>query len=72
MKKRDVKVGLVYAAMISNKLVPVRLDSESIYGGWNATNLRTNRKVRIKTAGKLRFEVHQCERSSKWHRADHK
>lgn len=57
MRKAEVKVGRVYAAKVSNRMVPVRLDSESPYGGWNGTNLATDRKVRIKTAARLRFEA---------------
>ena len=54
MKKKDVTIGSIYEAKVSNKLVKVRIDSESIHGGWNATNLSTGRGVRIKTAGRLR------------------
>jgi hypothetical protein len=57
MKKKDVQVGKTYIAKISNTLVPVRLDRESNFGGWEATNLKTKRQVRIKTAAKLRKEV---------------
>jgi hypothetical protein len=57
MLKQDVKLGSVYAVKISGLLRPVRLDSESPYGGWNATNLGTSRVVRIRTAQKLRYEL---------------
>lgn len=57
MKKKDVQVGKTYEAKISGRLVPVRLDREYSFGGWIATNLVTNREVRIKTAAKLRKEV---------------
>jgi len=56
MKKNEVEVGKTYVVKVSNKLVPVRLDSVSSYGGWNGTNLRTNRGVRIRSAMKLRKE----------------
>ena len=49
MKKKDVKIGGVYVAKVSGKLTKVRLDAESPYGGWNATNVSTRRKVRIKS-----------------------
>ncbi|MCK6486237.1 MAG: HTH domain-containing protein [Phycisphaerae bacterium] len=55
MKKKDVQVGNTYAAKIGSQLVPVRLDAESRFGGWDATNLRTKRRVRIKSAAKLRY-----------------
>jgi hypothetical protein len=54
MKQQDVKVGGVYAAKITDKVVPVRIDAENANGGWDGTNLTTNKKVRIKSARKLR------------------
>jgi len=54
MKKAEVKVGGVYAAKVSEKVVPVRIDGESVHGGWVATNLVTRRQVRIKSARRLR------------------
>jgi len=54
MKKQQVKIGGVYSAKITDKVVPVRIDAENRNGGWDATNLKTNRKVRIKSAQKLR------------------
>lgn len=53
MKKADVKVGGEYYANVTNKKVVVRIDSTNSAGGWNATNLTTNKKVRIKTAQRL-------------------
>ena len=66
MKKSEVRIGSVYAASISNTPSPVRLDSESPYGGWEATNMRTGRPVRIKTAGKLRVELEKNPATGKW------
>jgi hypothetical protein len=63
MKKSDVKIGGTYTAKVSDKLVEVRIDAESRHGGWDATNLATNKKVRIKSAQRLRTEV--PKRSSK-------
>lgn len=57
MLKSQVSIGKTYVAKVSNSLVRVRLDSVCSYGGWNATNLDTNRQVRIKSAAKLRKEV---------------
>ena len=57
MRKADVSVGHCYSAKVSGKLTYVRLDRESRYGGWDATNLATGRSVRIKTAGRLRRVV---------------
>lgn len=61
MRKADVRVGGVYKAKVSNRVVSVKLVSESQYGGWNATNLETGRTVRIKTAARLRREVRDFE-----------
>lgn len=57
MHKAEVQLGRVYAAKVSDRIAPVRLDRVNPYGGWDATNLRTDRLVRIKSAAKLRFEV---------------
>lgn len=54
MRKNEVKIGGTYVAKVSGKLVTVRLDSASRFGGWDATNLYTGRSVRIKTAARLR------------------
>ncbi|TWT51057.1 hypothetical protein Pla22_38330 [Rubripirellula amarantea] len=53
MKKADVKIGGEYFAKVTNKKVTVRIDAENSSGGWDATNLATNKKVRIKTAARL-------------------
>lgn len=57
MRKKDVKIGGTYIARISGNLAPVRLDRESRFEGWEATNLVTGRSIRIKSAQKLREEV---------------
>jgi hypothetical protein len=57
MQKNDVKLGGVYLAKVTNKLVQVRIEAESRYGGWDALNLATNKKVRIKSAQRLRAAV---------------
>jgi hypothetical protein len=57
MKKSDVRIGSTYAAKVSDRLVPVRIDRENYYSGWDATNLRTGRQVRIRSAQRLQFEV---------------
>ena len=53
MKKTDVKIGGEYFAKVTNNKVTVRIDAENSSGGWDATNLSTGKKVRIKTAGRL-------------------
>ncbi len=53
MKKRDVEIGGVYVAKVSNRLVKVRIDRDA-GRGWYGTNLRTRREVRILSAQRLR------------------
>jgi len=53
MKKNDVKIGGVYTAKVSNRLVPVRIDAEK-GTGWSATNLATGKTIYIKSAQRLR------------------
>ena len=58
MKKKDVQVGKVYIAKVSNTLVPVRLMNENLRrGGWDAKNEATGRWIHVKTAARLRREV---------------
>jgi len=57
MKKNEVKVGGVYVAKVSGMLVRVRINGPSPYGGWDATNTATGRRIRIKSAQRLRWEV---------------
>ncbi|QDT62412.1 hypothetical protein SV7mr_49600 [Stieleria bergensis] len=64
MKKVDVKIGGEYYAKVTNKKVVVRIDAENSSGGWDATNLSTNKKVRIKTAGRLQGPVRTTEAAS--------
>ncbi len=54
MKKDQVKIGRLYAAKVSDKLVTVRIDSTHSGGGWNATNTATGKRIRIKSAQRLR------------------
>jgi hypothetical protein len=63
MKKSDVKIGNVYTAKVSDKLVEVRIEAESRHGGWQATNLATKKKVHIKSAQRLRSEVADRKRA---------
>lgn len=54
MKKDQIKLAGTYLAKVSNQLVPVRLDAVNPHGGWDGTNLATGKKVRIKSAQRLR------------------
>jgi len=74
MKQADVKVGENYTARISGNLVTVRIDRERAakstakgqqrHGGWDATNLATNKKVHIKSAAKLRGKARSSKGAS--------
>jgi hypothetical protein len=61
MLKKQVKIGGHYAIRhhtdSATRLTVIRIDSESRYGGYNATKLKTGRTIRIKSAAKLRHEV---------------
>ena len=61
MKKAEVKVGGTYAAKVSGKVVPVRIDAQNPRGGWDATNTVTKKKVCIKSAQRLRGAVHKSK-----------
>lgn len=57
MKKADVKLGTIYAVKVSGRIAPVKLLSESPYGGWIGLNVHTNRQIRVHSAQKLRREI---------------
>lgn len=57
MKKNEVVIGKTYRMKVSGKMTRVRVNKESVHGGWYGTNVLTNREVRIHTAQKLRYEV---------------
>ncbi len=57
MKSQEVKVGKTYQAKITGRVTEVRITGVNRHGGWDAVNVMTNRKVRIKSAQKLRAEA---------------
>jgi hypothetical protein len=57
MKKREVEIGGVYAAKVSGRVVAIRIDRESPYGGWDATNLATGRIFHVRSAARLRWRA---------------
>ncbi len=65
MKKSEVKVGGVYAAKVSDKVVEVRIDGENRHGGWDGTNLSTGKKVHIKSPQRLRGAAKKGGRKTK-------
>ena len=58
MRKAEIEVGATYVVKVSDRLAPVRIVSESQYGGWNGVNERTGRTVRIRSAQKCRVRVY--------------
>jgi hypothetical protein len=66
MKQADVKVGGVYAAKVSGKVVPVHIDAENAHGGWTGTNQATGKQVRIKSAQRLRYAM--AKKDGRWRR----
>lgn len=66
MKKNEVEIGKVYAVKVSGMICPVRITNESRFGGWDGTNLQTNRDVRIRSAMKLRYELEPNPETGKW------
>jgi hypothetical protein len=63
MKKNDVETGATYVAKVSGKLARVRIERESPYGGWEAVNVDTGRRVRVKSAQRLRRAVSDAKRA---------
>lgn len=57
VKKCNVQIGKTYAAKVSGKLALVKITGVSPYGGWDGVNLDTHRRVRVKTAARLRFRM---------------
>ena len=53
MRKNEVKIGETYKARVSNKSTQVRIDRESPFGGWDATNTSTGRTIHIRSAQRL-------------------
>ena len=56
-KRNEIKVGEVYKAKVSNRVVEVRIDSINTHGGWNATNIATGKRIHIKGPQRLRCKA---------------
>jgi hypothetical protein len=48
-RSRDVKVGKTYGVLEGGVLIPVQIVAESPFGGWDAIDVETARRVRITT-----------------------
>jgi hypothetical protein len=57
MKKNEVKIGTTYRVKVTGKIAEVRITGENPRGGWDGVNVVTNRKVRIKSAQRLRSTI---------------
>ena len=57
MKKNEIKVGGKYVAKVSDKLTLVKITGVNPHGGWDATNEKTGKPIRIKSAQRLRSAV---------------
>ena len=57
MKKNEIKIGNTYTAKVSGTIAKVRIEAENRNGGWDATNLGTKKRIRIKSAQRLRAEA---------------
>jgi hypothetical protein len=57
MRDRDVEIGGVYAVKVGDRVVPVRILHPSPWGGWYGENLRTGRRVQIRSGRRLRYRV---------------
>lgn len=65
MKRAEIIVGRFYRAKVAGKLTTVRIDRDlgvdrwnpNGHRGWAATNVTTNREIRIRTAARLRLEI---------------
>ncbi|MEW6199781.1 MAG: winged helix-turn-helix domain-containing protein [Planctomycetota bacterium] len=65
MKKDEIKIGQCYEAKVSDRIVSVRIDSSNSHGGWNATNTATGKRIRIKSAQRLRRAVPTGRKAAK-------
>jgi hypothetical protein len=54
MKKNEIKIGGLYVAKVSDRLVTVRIDSTNSHGGWDGTNTATGKPIHVKSAQRLR------------------
>jgi len=72
MKKSEVKTGKFYAAKVSGRMATIRIDAENPSGGWDATNITTRKKVRVKSAQRLRHETRPPGKSGAELKAIHK
>ncbi|MDD3662991.1 MAG: winged helix-turn-helix domain-containing protein [Candidatus Pacebacteria bacterium] len=61
MQKQNVKIGKNYVAKIDDALIVVKIEAEHKSGGWIATDVKTNRQLRIATVRKLKREANDAE-----------
>lgn len=62
VKKNSIEIGGLYTAKVSGKVVEVRIETAATGGGWVGVNTATGKRIRIKSAQRLRRAVRQNER----------
>jgi len=55
MKQAQIEIGTVYAVRVSGKTRPVQVNGVSRFGGWDCTNLRTRRNIRVRGSQRFRW-----------------
>ena len=64
MKRHEIKIGHVYTAKVTGKIVPVQIVKANPHGGWDGKNLATGKAVRIKSAQRLRSKKPAATRAA--------
>jgi hypothetical protein len=57
MKKNSIEIGGLYTAKVSGKVVEVRIETAATNGGWVGVNTANGKRIRIKSAQRLRRAV---------------
>ena len=57
MRKEQIEIGKRYVVKWYDRIIIVRIESESLYGGWNVTDIRKCRRIRIWKAAQILHEV---------------
>lgn len=61
MRAKDIEVGNTYRALVSGKITVVRVIKINPNGGYWATNIRTGRTVKMRTAARFHERVYETE-----------
>jgi hypothetical protein len=55
MKSAEILLGHFYAVKVSGQVQPVRITDRHFNGGFVGVSVRTNRQIRIRGAGRIRY-----------------